>query len=168
MHLAFYSPLPNTAPWGTPAKPSREEAGAHGASNAIGFLSTSLRVRCGWKHLEKLLDLLVNWSALTPHCPISASAGRVWTPLLVKALEVTWAQCWACSHLQMVWRTCGWTLDCPPVQTDQNPGFYSNLGDFQHGVAKDKFTSYPSALPWKGERSKFMALSDTVIYTESH
>ena len=42
--------------------------------------------------------------------------------------------------------------------------FYSNLGDLQHGVAEDNFN--PSALPCKEEISKFMAVSDTVIYTE--
>lgn len=166
MHLAFYNPALNTALWGTPAKPGREAAGARRASHAIGFLSTSLGLRCGWKHLEKLLDLLVHWavkgSALTLHCPISASAGRVWTPLLAKALEVIRAQCRVCSCLRMVWRTCGWTLDCPQYRQNETLAFYSNLGDLQREVAEDNFNSYPSALP-----RTFIAVSGTVIYTES-
>lgn len=43
---------------------------------------------------------------------------------------------------------------------------YSNLGDLQHGVAKDNFNSCSSALPCKEEISRFLPLSDAVIYTE--
>lgn len=38
---AFYNPVLNTAPRGTPAKPGRDEAGACGASHATSFISTS-------------------------------------------------------------------------------------------------------------------------------